>query len=100
MADFHFPMVDQSARPIRFMVDHGWRLLVLGTPNLAEPDRKPVHQAAREGAQSKCLPPLFALRQLEFRVAIEMVEIAADDGRFLGCDGRGMPGRRQGAIST
>src|SRR5687767_618181 len=81
MVDLPFPEAQHACRAIHLVPDHARRALALRPVELAQPDRKSVHQASRERLEAARVPSLVA--GAEGRPAVELVEVGADVRGFL-----------------
>src|SRR5689334_21502078 len=79
MGDLALPEIGHAHGAIGFVRDHARRALVLRARRLAPPDRETVEHAPRERFE----PPSLPAGGLELRLALELVEVVADDLRLL-----------------
>src|SRR5688572_31840476 len=83
MCDLAFPELDHARGAGDLMPDDSRRAFVRRSVELSQPNRHAVHQAARECFQAASLPSLLASREIEGWLAVQMVEVGADELRLL-----------------
>src|SRR5512147_960987 len=84
--DFALPGVRHASGAIRLVLNDPRRALVRGPQYLAAPDGKAVQHASRQCFEAACLPRSITARRIERRLAIQMVEVGANESGFLHAD--------------
>src|SRR3954470_1453978 len=83
MIDFALPHIHHPPGAIRFVLNDARRSLVLGPRQLAAPDGKAIHHAPRQRFEASPIPELITAGQIERRLAVEMIQVCANNRRFL-----------------
>ena len=83
MVNLHLPAVGHSSAALCFVLENRGRTLVLRPQDLAAPNCESVQHASRQGFETARLPRLITDWQIEGRVAVEVIEVGADDSGFL-----------------
>src|SRR3990172_2879659 len=83
MVDLCLPEVSDSSAAVCFVLENSGRTFILGPQDLATPNCESVQHASRQGFETARLPRLVSGWQIEGWVAIEVIEVSADDCGFL-----------------
>jgi hypothetical protein len=83
MVDLRLPEVSHSSAAVCFVLEDCGRTLVLRPQDLAAPNCESVHHASRQGFETARLPRLVTGWQIKGRVAVEVIEVGADDSGFF-----------------
>ena len=78
MVDLYLPEISHSSTAVCFVLDDCGRTLVLRSRDLAAPNCESVQHASRQGFETARLPRLVTGWQIEYRVAVEVIEVGAD----------------------
>src|SRR5688572_22775193 len=79
MADLCFPEIGHSFAAVCLVLENRGRTLIEGPNDLAAPNCETVHHASRQALETACLPCLVSGRQIKGWLAIDVIEVGADD---------------------
>ncbi len=83
MVNLQRPEVGHANAAVGFVLEDRRRALVPGTAEFAAPYGESIQQAPRQRFETARLLRLLPLRRIEGGFALEVIEIGADESRFL-----------------
>src|SRR6266576_1606057 len=83
MLDLGLPEISHSFTAVCFVLEDCGRLLILRPHNFTAPNREAIQHASRQGFETARLPRLVTGWQIENRIAVEVIEVGADDCRIF-----------------